>query len=189
MTVTYGARGRTATESGDPADLIDELVRTCQGARLAVPTSTVGEGDWLRDHLSKRDRRRLTTAGLLSPHGIAPDQLAHLAGWTGDASGFTEWYCTEGLRGLDQRADRRNGQAWECQTEPEPDEADTVATGELPGAVLEYLVRLVFGEKADYAAAYALHVWTGTECPTDPGTDWAGKARHKLDALHRRGQR
>ncbi len=50
----------------------------------------------------------------------------------------------------------------------------------LPAAVEEWLGRLVYGEKAAYARAFALSVCCGAEAPADPGTEWAAKARKRL---------
>lgn len=69
--------------------------------------------------------------------------------------------------------------------------AETVATvaaesaGPLPATIAEYLSRLVYEPKRAYAEAYALHVLFGTERPADPGTEWADKARAKVNRLAR----
>lgn len=49
----------------------------------------------------------------------------------------------------------------------------------LPAAVEEWLGRLVFGPKADYARAYVAHLLSGAPAPEDPGAEWAEKARKR----------
>lgn len=73
-----------------------------------------------------------------------------------------------------------------------PKDAEVVAPapvveirGDLPEAIEEWLARLVFGPKCDYARAYAAAIVTGSQFPVDPGTDWARKARVKVDRLAR----
>jgi hypothetical protein len=198
------APGRVqVSTAGTGWDIVDELHRRCGFEALrGSATGTGHDGSTLvpaiggeYDHLtsgqlSTRDRRRLTSAGLLSPGGLAADQLADVAGWTGTADEFVAWYCAEGLAGLDQRAAARSGDSWETRERP-ADETDTApdpapADGDLPAPVLEYLCRLVFGDKADYAAAYAYAVHRGGPAPADPGTDWARKARTRIDSITRK---
>ncbi len=51
--------------------------------------------------------------------------------------------------------------------------------GALPAAATEWLDRLVFAEKRDYAAAYLAHLVAAAPAPVDPGTEWADKARRR----------
>lgn len=51
------------------------------------------------------------------------------------------------------------------------------------GPVAEYVARLVFEPKRQYAAALAAHLVDGAPLPEDPGTEWAGKVRAKLARL------
>jgi hypothetical protein len=67
---------------------------------------------------------------------------------------------------------------------PSPVVAAPVASGTTwPAAVVDYLARLVFEPKQLYAAAVALAMIEGGPMPEDPGTEWAEKARRKLDRL------
>lgn len=54
---------------------------------------------------------------------------------------------------------------------------------DLPSDVAEWLERLVFAAKRDYAEAYARHRCQGFPAPADPGTEWAHKARRGVDRL------
>jgi hypothetical protein len=184
----------TVSTAGTIDDTIDALMVRTNGERLAPPSSSAkahagGEYDAYTDYVSRRDMRRLVAAGLVSSHGMQADQLAHQCGWEGTADTFVAWYLGEALKGLDIRRSHRDGKSWADQVEPDPEELEPAAgtvSGDLPGAVLEYLLRLVFGQKADYAAEYAYHVCQGAPCPQDPGTDWARKARSKIDSLTRK---
>lgn len=79
------------------------------------------------------------------------------------------------------------------EPEPAPRPAAVVASpvsaqtppvaGELPAPVVEWLGQLVYTPKRDYAAEYAAARIAGAELPDDPGTDWARKARQKVDRL------
>lgn len=64
-----------------------------------------------------------------------------------------------------------------------PAEVVTVPLATLPANVEEWLSRLVFGEKASYARAWAEHVLLGADAPADPGAEWAVKARKRLAAV------
>ena len=181
----------TFTPAGTGTDVLDAVVTRCAGEPLRI--DNVGDGGET-DHLynglvSSRDVRRLRAAGLVSNRaGLYADQLAEVAAWTGTADEFVSWYCDSCITGLDMRADLRSGTAWHERERPDDDElepTDTVVT--LPFPMLEYLMRLVHAPKAAYAGAYAYHLVHGHPCPADPGTEWADKARRKLDALHRRG--
>ena len=176
--------GRVAT-TGHPSDIVDALMVRTRGEVLATPAhATGGEYDCWPELVDRCTMRRLIASGLVSAaHGVPADRLADVAGWDGTPDTFVAWYLAEAVAGLDARKARRSGDAWEDRCEPEPETDEPAA---LPGDVLEYLLRLVFGAKADYAAAYAWHLWHGAAAPADPGTDWAAKARHKLDGMHRR---
>lgn len=177
----------TVTPSGVAVDIIDALMYRTTGEVLSTPAgATGGEYDCWPELVDRRGMRRLVAAGLVSRlHGLPADRLAEVAGWDGTPDTFVAWYLGQALAGLDARADRRSGTPWECQERPADDTPGTVG-GELPACVLEYLDRLVFGDKLTYAAGYAWHLWDHTPTPADPGTEWAGKVRHKLDAMHRR---
>lgn len=179
--------------TGDPADPIDALLVRTRGEVLSTVRADGGEWDYVTDgHVSRRDWQRLVGARLVSRDGLAPDVLADWFGWEGEASGFVEHYVSTCLAGLAWRADRRAGCRWEDQVRPDDDELepptapDVHGCAELPEPVVEYLMRLVFGAKADYAAAYAEHVFLSGPLPADPGAEWAGRVRHKVDALARR---
>lgn len=162
------------TTSGAAFDIIDALVDRCHGERLAPPAGTDGgEYDFYRSKVTSGQVKRLSAAGLISSRGRRADVLADLAGWDGDVSAFVEWYVSEGLAGLDQRAERRSGDSWETQQRPD----------ELPTVISIYLGRLVHEPKREYAEQYAEHVLNGGPCPADPGTEWAHKARAKVDRL------
>lgn len=182
------------TPAGTGTDVLDMVHARCRGDILRVNNVGLGgETDYLASgQVSARDMRRLRAAGLVShTRGCWADDLALIAGWDGTADTFVTWYFESCLAGLAQRADGRTGTAWEDRQEPTPDDYDPTGTvaGDLPAAIVEYLLRLVFGEKADYAAAYAYHVCTGAPCPDDPGTDWARKARNKVESLARKADR
>ena len=70
---------------------------------------------------------------------------------------------------------------------PVPMSAEVVdhAASTLPVKVEEWLDRLVYAPKADYARAYATHLLTGAPAPSDPGAEWAGKARARLERIVR----
>lgn len=51
----------------------------------------------------------------------------------------------------------------------------------------DYLARLVYGPKRDYAAAWIAHVRGGGPLPADPGTPWAAKVRSKVAWYMRQG--
>lgn len=179
------------TPAGTGTDILDAVVTRCAGEPLRI--DNVGDGGET-DHLhngqvSARDVRRLRAAGLVSNRaGLYADQLAEVAGWTGTADEFVSWYCDSCITGLDMRAEARTGIAWHEQERPDDDAPEQTGTvGTLPFPILEYLMRLVHAPKAEYAGAYAYHIVHGHPCPADPGTEWADKARRKLDALHRRG--
>lgn len=55
----------------------------------------------------------------------------------------------------------------------------------LPTWAVEYLRRLVFAPKRDYAAAWIAHVVRGQEAPADPGAEWADKVRARVAKLAR----
>ena len=55
--------------------------------------------------------------------------------------------------------------------------------GVFPEPIADFLARLVYETKREYATAYAAHRCHGTPLPADPGTDWAMKARVKVDRL------
>lgn len=57
------------------------------------------------------------------------------------------------------------------------------AAGTWSDPVVEYLERLVFAPKRDYAAAWAAFLFDGAARPADPGTLWAEKVRAKFDRL------
>lgn len=209
------ARGRHGVRAviltGDPADPIDAMLHRSHGEVLRPPPVgdyRGGEYDHVREgHVSTRDRRRMASAGLVSAGGLPADVLCDRCQFDGDASTFVEWWYAQGLKGLDHRAAARNGTRWEDRTRPDPDDDDgdawadyvrpdpatpapcqtgtVTASGPVPG-LAAYLERLVFAEKLTYAAAYAAHVTDGAPCPDDPGTEWARKARSKVDALVRR---
>lgn len=167
----------TPTYSHDTADPIDRLLGLTGGDVLAPPPANLprsaGEYDAYR-LMSRRDIRRLTAGGFLSSeHGLQPDVLAHMAKSDLSADDFVAWYCDEALRGMDWRATARQGTTWETRDR----------SIDLPSTVVDYLARLVFPDKADYAAEYAYAAWGGWPMPTDPGTGWACKARAKIDAL------
>lgn len=162
------------TESGAAFDIIDALTTRCQGERLAPPAGTTGgEYDHYTAKVTAQQIKRLTAAGLISSRGRRADVLADVAGWDGDCSEFVAWYVSEGLAGLDQRRDRRNGDEWATQERPD----------ELPPVVVMYLERLVFEPKRTYAEQYAEAILCGHPLPADPGTDWAIKARRKVTKL------
>lgn len=50
----------------------------------------------------------------------------------------------------------------------------------LPAHVEEWIGRLVYQPKADYARAYAEHVLCGRKAPADPGAEWADKVRRRF---------
>ena len=174
------------TLTGSPADIVDALLSRTAGEVLAPPAGcTGGEYDCWPELVDRRTMRRLVAAGLVSSHGIPADRLADIAGWDGTPDTFVTWYLDEAIAGLDARHAGRDGTAWHEQPEPEP-EPEGPCTVALPDEVVDYLLRLVYGTKLDYASEYAWHLWQGAPAPADPGTDWAGKARHKLEAMHRR---
>lgn len=173
-------------EAGRADDLIDALMARTGGEVLAPPNALAraqrgGEYDCYHDHVSRRDLRRLVAGGLVSVHGMQADRLAHRVGWEGSADTFVAWYLREALRGLDVRLERREGRDWADQAEPDGPTCTGGGLGDLPQAVTDYLLRLVYGDKATYAAEYAYHRVHGAPCPVDPGTDWARKARGKID--------
>lgn len=175
--------------SGVAGDIIDALMVRTNGERLAPPPAgdVAAEYDGYRDDHSKHELRRLCANGLVHSLGLRADQLAHVADWDGGADEFVAFYCTEALAGLRQRDERKSSAGeWADRVRPddECEQAGTVA-GEIPESVLEWLERLLFGAKANYAAEYALAVCCAQVMPDDPGTEWARKARSKVDAMHR----
>lgn len=50
-----------------------------------------------------------------------------------------------------------------------------------PESVVEYLARLVFEPKRQYATELAAHLLDGADAPADPGTEWAVKVRTKFE--------
>lgn len=181
----------TFTSTGLAHDPCDDLVHRCQGEPLRLDTvGDGGETDPITCGLvSARDIRRLRAAGLVSNRaGLRPDQLADVYGWTGTVDEFVTFYVETCVQGLDIRADERAGTPWHEQVRPDDDEpCETGTVGDLPPLVCEYLLRLVHAPKAEYAASYAYHVVHGAPCPPDPGAPWAFKARHRIDALVRKG--
>ena len=184
------------TRSGTGSDVLDMVHDRCAGEILRVDdVGKGGETDYLAaGHVRPRDMKRLRAAGLVSnTRGCRADVLAHVAGWTGTADEFLTWYVETCIQGLKARAESREGRAWHELERPVDDEPADVApeygapADVLPEPVCEYLMRLVHGPKADYASAYAYHVVHGHPAPDDPGTEWAIKARRKVDALVRRG--
>lgn len=186
--------GRVTT-TGHADDLVDDLIARCGGEVLAPAGRRAGgEYDLLTDgHVSRTDMRRLVAAGLISPHGVPADVLADRFGWQGDAGSFVDHYVATSLAGLAARRDRREGCSWVDQVEPDPeDEPAGPMTGtvrDLTGPCLDYLSRLVYGPKRDYASCYAMAVCGHCEMPPDPGAEWAGKARRKVDHYLNRGAR
>lgn len=179
--------------SGVAGDIIDALMVRTGGERLAPPPigDTAGEYDGFRDDHSKHELGRLCANGLVHSLGLRADQLAHCASWLGSADEFVAYYCTEALAGLRQRDERKSSSGeWADQVRPDDtdDELEPAVApiaGQIPESVLEWLERLLFGAKANYAAEYALAVCCGLVMPDDPGTEWARKARSKVDAMHR----
>lgn len=57
--------------------------------------------------------------------------------------------------------------------------------GELPAWATEYLGRLVYAAKRDYAEAWLRHVLHGAPEPADPGRDWARKVRDRVERLRK----
>lgn len=53
----------------------------------------------------------------------------------------------------------------------------------LPPKVVEYVDRLVYEPKREYAELLASSLVAGGPAPSDPGTEWAAKVRVKLDRL------
>lgn len=49
-----------------------------------------------------------------------------------------------------------------------------------PQVASDYLARLVYAPKRDYAAAYLAHILDGAPMPEHPGTEWADKVRTKV---------
>lgn len=167
------------TRSEHGFDIIDALIDRCGGERLAPPAGADGgEYDYLTEgKVTSGQVRRLSAAGLISPRGRRADVLADLAGWDGDVSSFVEWYVRQGLAGLDQRRERRTGDEWATQERPDD--------GTWPVLLVEYFDRLVFTAKRTYAEQYAAHLLHGAPLPVDPGSEWAHKARAKVDRLVR----
>ena len=162
-------------------DLIDALLTRTRGEVLYV-TGDGGECDFVRaGHVTVRDMQRLRAGGLVSSHGIEADRLAMVYGWEGDCSAFVEHWVCQGLAGLRARRERREGGAWSDSPDDPELAGPVLSPTELPIPLVEYLGRLVFGLKADYAAEYAYHLVHGEPCPADPGTDWARKARGRVD--------
>lgn len=52
-----------------------------------------------------------------------------------------------------------------------------------PTWALEWLGRLEYPPKRDYAHAWLRHVLDGIEAPDDPGTEWADKVRRRVEWL------
>lgn len=177
----------TATHTGHPDDLVDDLIARCGGEVLAPAGKRAGgEYDLLTDgHVTRTDMRRLVASGLVSPHGVPADVLADRFGWQGDAGSFVDHYVSTSLAGLAARRERRQGDSWVDQVRPdedeEPAESMTGTVRDLTGPCLDYLSRLVYGPKRDYASCYAMAVCGHCPMPDDPGTEWAGKARRKVD--------
>jgi hypothetical protein len=191
------AFGRVAL-TGDPSDRIDAMMHRSHGEVLAPRDARAkrlegGEYDAL-EQVSRGDLRRLTAAGLYSSrHGLPADVLAHRCDFDGSADEFVAWWVREGVAGLEDRASRREGEAWHELERPEDswhelealEARERLEGGALPDALAAYLGRLIFDEKATYAAAYVAHVVEGATCPTDPGTGWALKVRRRVDSLAR----
>lgn len=203
-TALYRHRFGTVAGLDDPSDPIGDLHRRCGSEPLR--TANIGAGAeteyFTEGHVTARNMRRLYAAGLLSrTRGLWADEMADIYGWTDGADSFVAHYVETCLAALNARRAGRDGRAWHerVEPEPEPEPAETCTVAEapavgvpactLPEPMLEYLARLIHGPKADYAAEYAYHLTHGTPAPADPGAPWAGKARHKLESLHRRGAR
>lgn len=94
-----------------------------------------------------------------------------------NADEFGAWYVSEALAAMDER----------CEVERvEPDPADS-----LPACVVEYLARLVYLPKREYAAAFARFVWCGAPVPelttAEDRPEWCGKVEAKLDRMYGKG--
>lgn len=95
--------------AGRADDIIDAMMHRSGGAVLRAPHGADGGeyDDW--QQFTRHDIRRLVGAGLIARGGWAPDQLAMFFDGCHDmnADQFCAWWMTEGLEGLDQRAERR----------------------------------------------------------------------------------
>lgn len=179
--------GQTTT-TGRADDLIDAMLCRTGGEVLSPPTSEHGEWDFYREHVSRRDLRRLVAAGLVRRVGGLPaDRLAHVYGWDGDASTFVEMYLTQCLAGLDHRAGVRAGDVWAEREPSDDDYAEACAIDEADGMpqlppviptpaesapLAAYLARLVHPPKRVYAKQVADAIATGAPIPVHAGT-WA----------------
>lgn len=61
----------------------------------------------------------------------------------------------------------------------------TERQSDLPEWAADYLGRLVYEAKRDYAAAWIAHRLTGAPMPVDPGAEWADKVRARVAKLER----
>jgi hypothetical protein len=72
-----------------------------------------------------------------------------------------------------------------AHAEPDPIPQPASPTKALPEWAEEWLARLEYEAKRDYARQYLDHLLNGAPAPTDPRAEWADKARKRADRLRK----
>lgn len=95
-----------------------DVDRVCRSNVLGSRPGPGGEWDEVRS-ISRRSRRRLIGAGMMSPRGLAPDVLADIVSdWFGrdmDACETVQWYVRNSIAELDRRVVARNARTYQSR--------------------------------------------------------------------------